>query len=116
MTVVDHPLLPPLPLATRERPRKAAIEATFRTFDGRLFTGWLPANAARCAVFSPPRTSTRPYDDPSRALRSTDVASSPTMPRHGARPAARVCPLPVSRSEDVDGFAPRFRGARYSGD
>ena len=51
MTVVDR-LPPPPPPATRERPRSAAVESTFRTFDGTelFYRAWLPTTRARRAV------------------------------------------------------------------
>jgi alpha-beta hydrolase superfamily lysophospholipase len=109
VTVMDR--LPAPPPATRERPHSAAVELTFRTFDGTelFYRAWLPTRPARRAVILLHRGHEHSgrYDDLVTRLALDESAFFAHDARgHGRSPGERgYAPTFATLVKDVDVFA-----------
>jgi alpha-beta hydrolase superfamily lysophospholipase/SAM-dependent methyltransferase len=106
MTVVDRP-----PIAPSARPRRQALESTFRTFDGMqlFYRAWLPTEPARRALILLHRGHEHSgrYDDFVAQLDLPDTAIFAHDARgHGRSPGERgYAPTFSTLVKDVDEFA-----------
>ena len=106
MTVVDRP-----PIAPSARPRNAALESTFRTFDGTelFYRAWLPTEPARRALILLHRGHEHSgrYDDLVAQLDLPDTAIFAHDARgHGRSPGERgYASTFAALVKDVDEFA-----------
>jgi alpha-beta hydrolase superfamily lysophospholipase/SAM-dependent methyltransferase len=113
MTVVDRP-----PIAPSARPRRQALESTFRTFDGTelFYRAWLPTARARRALILLHRGHEHSgrYDDFVAQLDVPDTAIFAHDARgHGRSPGERgYAPTFATLVKDVDEFT-RFVSAMH---